>query len=782
MKTIIRNFFSMLRRFKMATLLNVLGLSVAFAAFIVIMIQVSYDLRFDSSIPDADNVYRINIEYNSARTAATPRPIGEGFAVYSPYVKAVAITNAMFASVFDRFFSVDTESRMQIYAEKMMETTAGYIGIFQPEIVEGSAQAILEPEKVLIPQSMAQRIFKGESAINKQLRGEDFVWTVGGVYKDFPKNSSVHNYILKQIAAERNISNWGTLNYETYVSVDRSQDADALFAEYIATIDPHVFANAGYNNVAFFLTPIRALHFDTATDFDTVEKTSKTKLWILIGIAFVILLIAAINFTNYSIAQAPLRIRSVNTQKVLGATGYALRSSLVTEAVLISLISFGIALLLVYLLSLTSVSGLLTSDLILSDNVSLLLIVALIALLTGLLAGIYPAYYITSFAPALVLSGNFGLSPHGRRLRSLLVGFQFVASFVLIVIAIFMFIQTNYMQRRDTGYDRSQIIVVTTNRQFSDQYELFSGELRSFSGIESISYSESLLASRDFYSSSTANHKGSKIIFQAMGVDVDFLQTIGIPLLEGRYFNKSDMQTKGEYFIVFNEQARKNYDLQIGDRLDGLTVIGFIPDVNYGSLRKKIEPMGFFLFPDNNPGARRFAYLRVEDGVNVHSAMQHVEKTLQHLSPGFPFDIRLLEEISNSLYIKENNIMLLITLFSLLAVMLSMAGVFGLVVFEGEYKRKEIGIRKVFGSTTKQILEMLNKRYTYMLAICFIIAAPLSWATIYIWLQNFAYKTPMYWWVFAVAFLLVAVLTFLTVTLQSRRIANANPVDSIKTE
>lgn len=772
MKTTSRNFLSIIRRFKMATLLNVLGLSVAFAAFIIMMIQVNYDTSFDSSIPDADNVYRISLEHNGKRIAATPRPIGEGFAAYSPHVKSVAITNAMFASVFDRYFTVEEDNQQQTYVEKMMETTPGYVDLFQPEIIEGDIQSLLEPDKVLIPQSMAQRIFKNESAVNKHFRGENFAWTVGGVYKDFPKNSSIHNYILLLLPKH---DHWA-LNYETYVRIDPSQDADALLAEYIATIEPQ-FKSVGYENVKVFLSPIKSLHFATSIEFDTVEKTSKSKLWVLIGLAFVILIIAAINFTNYCIALTPMRIKSVNTQKVLGATEKKLRGSMVSEAILVSFVSFGIALFLVHLLSLTPVTKLLASDMSLHNNIPLLCLIAGVALLTGLFAGIYPAFYATSFAPALVLKGSFGLSPRGRKLRSSLVGVQFVASFALIVIAIFMYMQMFHLEKVDPGYEKDKIIVVTTNKQFAGQHELYANELKSLPGIQSVGYSESLLSSRDFYSSQEAEYKGSTIMFQAIGVDVDFLKTIDIPILEGRDFNKSDMLAEGEYFIIFNERARKDYGLEIGDKLNGLTVIGFVPDINYSSLRKGIEPMGFYLHPE-----KRFAYVHVKEGTDTYAAMQDVEKTLARLSPGFPFDIRPLDDVSKSLYSVENYFTLLITLFSLLAVLLSMVGVFGLVIFESEHKRKEIGIRKVLGSTTQQILEMLNKRYIALLAICFIIAAPLAWYAIHVWLQTYAYKTPMYWWVFAIAFLMVATLTSATVTFQSWRVANANPVDSIKTE
>ncbi len=776
MKTILRNFFSTLRRFKMATLLNLFGLSVAFSTFIIIMIQINYHLEFNSCIPDADHVYRINLIYEGSPIAATPRPIGDGFAAYSPHVKAVAINNAMYATVFDRYFMIDSDDssvQQQTYAEKMMETTSGYINIFQPEMLEGNAQAFLEPDKVLIPKSMSERLFKEESPIGKRLRGEDFLWTVGGVYKDFPQNSSTHNFILLQMAPHEH---WA-LNYETYISIDSSQDAYILFSEYISTIEP-ILKSAGFNNVEFFLSPVKALHFETTIGFDTVAKMSKTQLWILISIALIILLIAAINFTNYSIALSPLRVRSLNTQKVLGADVLKLRISLTIEAILVCLTSFGLALFLVHLSSLTSITNLLPSNLTLQKNVALLFIVGGIALLTGFFSGIYPALYTSSFTPTVVLKGNFGLSLRGRRLRSTLVGLQYVVSFVLIVASLFMFIQTKYMQHKNPGYNRGNMIVITTNKQFANQHELFAEKLNSLPSIEAVGYSEALLAGRDHFDIHRGNVKESPVILNVVRADANFLQAMNIPILEGRYFTQSDAQAEEGYFAILNKRARKEYNLQVGDKIDGIiTIVGFIHDINYTSFRKEIEPMGFILDP-----TRRFAYVRTKEGSDIYSAMQEIEKELQALSPGFPFEIHSLDDLSNNSYDYEKNIMILITLFSFLAILLSLIGVFGLVIFEGEYKRKEIGIRKVFGSTTKEILKMLNKKYVYLLIICFIVATPLAYYGVNQWLHNFAYKTPMYCWVFAVTFLLVAALTSITVTFQSWRIANSNPVDSIKTE
>ena len=322
------------------------------------------------------------------------------------------------------------------------------------------------------------------------------------------------------------------------------------------------------------------------------------------------------------------------------------------------------------------------------------------------------------------------------------------------------------------------MIVITTNKQFANNHELFAQELRSLSSIESVGYSEALIASRDQFDIYQGKVKESQIILNTIRADVNFLQTMDIPILDGRYFTPADEQIEGESAIILNERARKEYNLQIGDKIDGVvTVVGFIPDINYTSLRKSIEPMGFILNP-----TRRFSYARIKEGVNVYAAIRDADKVLQSLSPGFPFDIRSLDDVTKKSYAYENKAMLLIALFSFLAILLSMTGIFGLVIFESEYKRKEISIRKVFGSSTKEILKMLNKKYLILLIIGFIIAAPMAYFGVNKWLQVFAYKTPMHWWVFATTFLIVVSLTSAIVTFQSHRAANANPIDSIKAE
>lgn len=783
MKTIIRNFLSVIRRFKMATLLNILGLSVAFTAVIVIMMQVTFDLGFNTNQPEADNIYRIDIEFTGREFAVLPRPFIDDFKASTPYIKAAGYSASMMSDMFDWLFKVENAGDVHYHAGKMMLISPGYTDVFQFKLTEGTLSQINEPQTVFIPESMAKRIFGDASAIHQYLTDDKNKMIIGGVYKDFPENCSTKNVIYSKIPDEMDKGNWGNFAYEGYVLVDPSTDIDEILEGFTKTLDPKLFDESGLSDVTFKAVSLKQIHFDTNTEFDTVQKVGLQTIWALIAIAFVIMLIAAINFTNYSIALTPLRIKSVNTQKVLGASEKRLRSSLVIEAVFTCFLAWTISILFTYLLSTTSISQIISSDMSLSQHWGLIIGVAGVALAVGLFAGIYPAYYITSFAPALVLKGSFGLSPKGRQLRNSLVGIQFVASFALIVVALFMYLQIDFMQNVSLGFDKDQLIVTELNEPVIKAREVFANEIKSNPNIETLSYAETLLSGFDSYSTWSQKFKDEKKQFQVLTVDTGFLRTMGIHLLDGRDYSTSDTQREGGDLFIFNEKARGEFGLVIGDKSEeGGEVIGFIPNITITSMRKELEPMAFrCVYPDQVNG-RRWSYIRVKAGSNLKDVISHIESTLDKISPGYPFNVRIYDNILNNLYMKENNLTTLITWFSLIAVLISIVGVFGLVVFESEYKRKEIGVRKVLGSTTIQILAMFNIRYVRILAVCFVLAAPIAWYVVSRWFENFAYRTPMYWWVFLFSFLLITTITIATVTFQSWRVADANPVDSIKTE
>jgi putative ABC transport system permease protein len=786
MKTILRNLLSVLRRFKMATALNVAGLSVAFAAFLVIMMQLDYDRGFDRSHPHADCIFRVEVGgvMNHEWQTTLCRPLAEAIIASSPHI----VGGTFIKYTTSMFFSVETPEGKRLYQETALEVATGYPGVFTFDMLEGSDRALDEPDRALIPESMARKFFGSEPATGRRLEGksEGFgqTYTVGGVYRDFPANTSTGNVIYLAIPQSENQNAWNNWNYTSYIRVDEPANVGGLVGNFKKNFDTSVFGEDfswEESGVSLRFTPLRDVHFIKGVANDGARKASRQTLLVLFGIAVVIVVIAGINYTNFSAALTPKRIRSINTQKVLGGDVRTIRFALVVEAVSIAFVSYLIALGLVAVARGTLVARLLDADMSLAGHAGLVLLTAGIAVATGALAGIYPARYMTAFSPALVLKGSFGLSPRGRLLRSVLIGVQFIASFALIIGASFMFLQNRFLQNAPLGYDTDQLIVAGINDNINKGRDAFTNRLEGFAGVGGVTYSESRLSGRGFMRWGRAYHD-RQINFQCLPVDPSFLEVMGIEATEGRGFRPEDALTRNGV-LVFNEKARATFDLVLNDRVDDKEIIGFMPDVKFASLHQEVSPMAFFVWGTENWGSTpNYAYIKVKAGSDMRAAIEHVRTTLREFDDEYPFNVRFFDEVLNQTYEKEQNFSTLIALFSLVAILISIVGVFGLVVFESEYRRKEISLRKIFGSTTGGILVLFNKVYLRILVLCFVVAAPLAWYAVSRWLENFAYRTPLYWWVYVAAFVLVGLFTIATVTFQNWRAANANPVEGIKVE
>ena len=618
--------------------------------------------------------------------------------------------------------------------------------------------------------------------------------TVGGVYRDFPGNCSLGNNIyiaLRKNKNENQINDWNSTNFTFYIRLDQGDTADAqalidTFAENNQDFLDYQKANGQVKMAAIALPDI---HTFEPIMFDTTPRTSRATMFLLFSIAIVILLIAAINYTNFSTALSPMRIRNVNTQKVFGASQVSLRGALLAEAVTICLGAFLLGVLLLWGLQDYNLNQLIQADIRPEAHLPLIGLTTLIALAIGLLAGLYPAYYITSFAPALVLKGSFGLSPKGRMLRNLLMGFQFIASFALVIGALCMFLQNRYAQTTSLGFDKEWLVTSDIDKLVNDKRQVLEERLKQHPEVVGVAFSEmSFFGNNDIYAKWGREYKGKGISFDVLIVSPSFPQVIGIPIIEGRDFRKEDAQTGNGCFII-NRMAQELYGIQVGDKLEPQEVIGIVDNFHYASMRRGISPMAFYTFDKSNwttndSGNRLYTniYVRMNAGTDPTTAIQILRTELDTLSPGYPFDIRPFDEQLERAYKNEQRLTILISLFSLLAVLISIAGVFGLVVFDSEYRRKEIGIRRVMGASVGNILLMFNKSYLWILLVCFIIACPIAWYAVNEWLQSFAYRVPSYWWIFPVALLIVGSVTLLTVTYQNWHAANENPVNSIKNE
>ena len=785
MKTILRNLLSVARRFKLAASLNILGLSVAFAAFMIIMIQLNYDYNFDKFHKDYDKIFRVEVILNANTMAILSRPFAEHFFESSPHIVAGAISNPFGGR--GSFFHVENDGGRSFYNENSISVSPDFTDVFTFDFVEGADDALKTPNNVIIPLSLSRKLFGRESAVGQQLVQSDRSLTVGAVYRDFPSNTILDNCIYVPMSEDENKNNWGNWNYMVFIRVNDASNAPLLFDNFKRNFEPPAAFGQSFDweeaGISLRLTALQDIHFVTGVQYDPTPKASKQTLLILFTIAIVLIAIAAINFTNFSTALTPMRVKSINTQRVLGARRSTLRLALVFEAVFISLLSYLGALLLIKLFNDSPLVKLVDANLSLRANLLIVGGTALVAALTGFLAGAYPARYITSFAPALILKGSFGLSPKGKSLRNTLIGIQYVASFALIIGASFMYLQNRFMQYSPLGYDREELITVDIGRIY-ERRDAFTNQIKVYSGIKDVTYSQFVLSSSDQYMRWGQQYKGEEIRHMVFPVHHTFLKVMGIEITEGRDFREGDENLGNMY--IFNETARKQYGLEVNTSTDGWVsgeIIGFMPDIKFASFRTEVDPMAFFVqkadvgwYWLNN------AYIKLNAGTNLSAAMSHIRTTLAEFDADYPFEIRFFDEVLQRLYEKETSLSSLISLFSLLAIFISIVGVFGLVVFDSECRRKEIEIRKVLGASTMGIIIMFNKAYLKILAICFVIAAPLAWYAVSRWLQNFAYKTPMYWWVYLLAFVAVGVITVCTVTFQNWRVASDNPVNSIKTE
>ena len=771
----------------MATLFNLCGLAVAFAAFMTILMQVEYDYTFDHFDPNHSRIFRVEfVDKERGAQAILSRPMIETLMASSPHIQAGGFEK----TDYDIVFSIENGADKKKFRELYQNVSPGFTDVFHFDFVEGSPDVLKTPDQVMIPESMARKIFGQESAVGKKLINSTFTPTVGAVYRDFPDNTLVSNVIYQTISEQENKTNWGNWNYTAFIRVDDAANLPTIYENFKKHFTNVLKEQFGAESVAEWeaigadlrFTPLPDVHFVSDVQFDSMPKANAQALHVLTAIAFVVLLIAGINFTNFSIALTPMRIRSINTQKVLGSSVGNIRRALVAESILISLAAYILAVGLVALFARSPLSALVTTDLGILSHKVVVGATAFIALCTGLAAGIYPAFYMTSFPPALVLKGSFGLSTRGRALRNALIGVQYFASFALIIGAGCMYLQNHFMMHAPLGYERDQIIIAEMSDEIRAHPETFMNKMKSYADVSGITRSEQILSSADSYMTWGRDYCGKKINYVVIPVEASFLDVLGISVSEGRTFRTEDALTRHGVY-VFNERAKQEYGLELGTMIDSTQIVGFMPDVKFASFRNAVEPMAFYVWGTENWGNNsRYVYIRMKAGTDMRAAMEHVQSVLKELDPDYPFNVFFFDKVLQQLYEKERAVGSLITLFSAIAIFISMVGVFGLVVFDSEYKRKEIGIRKVFGSSTRQILVRFNRTYFKIVIVCFVAAAPVAYYGVSQWLTNFAYRTPIRWWIFALAFIAVTAITFFTVTFQNWRAANANPVDSLKSE
>ena len=782
MKAIFRNFFYVLKRFKTSSILNIIGLSAAFAVFTVTLIQVNYDLSYDRNFKNADDTNFFSMSYLNGDGGTTmPTTMGRDIITKFPEVKSYCLVNPISKSEL-LVDVLNSKGIRQKFITSITPVTAGFLDVFTPEIVSGSTKNLFDGQgKAMITESTAKKLFGIENPIGKTIyfhfskhlynNQKTNSVTVQAVCKDFPENCSIVNGIYTLLPDDEpsnyNYNGYFIVNKNSYNKLLLELNSEKFFGK-----ENWKEMNKSEDKVIVELTPLNKAHFD-------FEKGRLTTTLSLLAIGILTLIIAYINFLNFSISISPARVKGLNIQKIIGASPFKLKLILSSEAALFSLLAFLLALLYVVLLKDTFISDYFSADMSLSANKILLGVIGMVALLFGMLFGSYPARYIVSFQPAVALRGSFAMSAKSVRLRNILITLQFVAAITLIIVAMFIHLQNSFMNHRSWGIQKENIVYLPYG-QLKINMHTFGEELKKDPRI--LDYTASQFLPGHVGMSWGRKFEGKQVNAWIWPVQVNFPEFFGVKIAEGRDFQDAD-STGNKHAIIFNECFLKIHQLKNIQGKDfpgfdmSLTVTGIAKNINYTSLRDSIRPMGFAILGNQ---FMNWFFVKLS-GKDVPGAIENIKRTWEKNSDE-DFNVKFLDASMDKLYKNENNLAKLISVFGLITILIAIMGVYGLIVFNARYKSKEIALRKVNGASVKEIMLMLNRSVLIQLAIAFVVAVPLSYYIVHRWLEQFAYKTTVYWWIFLLAGLLVFAITLITVSLQSYKAATANPVDAIKNE
>lgn len=811
MKIAFRNFLTTLRRYKISSLLNVIGLTLAFTAFYVIMTQVWWELGYNRSLHEADRIYLVENEdwYEPGKWSSwLNRPVPERVIASTAGVEVGGCMWGGFGSG-TCWTSNEPSFGYNKFSASCGSVSLPFLDVFAFRSVEGDVHDIGKPKSVIVSREAAERMRVGVGSliwVDTDEPQPDGAMEVVAVFEDFPDNSLLGECEVVKNLGETNLYTTSEWSFNYFVKFRPGADPDE-FARQWTNVNQEMQREAAEKRAAagdaaddddesgiygVRLSPVSDLYFESDSQAPC-RQGSVVTTYTLLGIAVLVIVLAFINFVNFFFALVPVRIRTVNTFKVFGAPASSLRFNFVFEAFGLVLIALLAAWYVSFALQGTEFASYISASLALSQNLEVVGLVAVVAFVMALAASLYPAWYITSFAPALVVKGSFGGTRSGRRLRTLLLGVQFFISIGLIIATSFIRLQHDYMMHYDMGFDKENLLAVWLSERGAVSYDALRQKLLSDPQVKDVTGATSRLVSvgrmgwgREF--------KGRQVAFQSYVVQPDFLRVMGIPITDGRDFLESDFD-KELGTMIFNEAARREFEMQVGDRINGFVspdeqIVGFCADFNFKPLQYGVSPFCFYLLPkkiqqENYWHLPHVVYVRMTPGADIAAVTAHIRRCIAEVDPRTePGDIvvRVFDEELGLEYDNERKLTAIVGLFALLAVVIALMGVFGLVLFETQHRRREIAVRRVMGASRGEILAMFNRRYVMLVAVCFVLAVPVSIWAVRHWLAGFAYAVPLYWWVFALALAGVLAVTALTVTVRSWRAVNENPAESVKSE
>ncbi len=803
----IKNFITLLRRYTTSSLLNVVGMSVAFAAIYLISVQVRYDLSFNRVIPNSENIYRLELPdwYEEGRwTEYWNRQTPDELCYSIPEIEAAGtiITYPVPEEYLPYDYSIKRNQTIDNIRIKLSQAEREGLEVFPFEFVEGGLEDFVSEGDFIISEEVAKKFDLKVGDVLNLGRGlaTDQTHRIVGIFRNFPKPSNIavcEGWSCMESQDETPNSNWG---YSFYIRLKDGMSPDEVTEKMISQYNESL-RKVGYSEeevqwnmkrVTPRLNPLSELYFAediSSSGFKGSRSTTRT----LIAIAVLILVISFINFVNFFFALIPTRIKAINTYKVFGAPTSKLRINIVFETLGLTLLSILGAMLIVFTFANTPLSEYISASVSLRENWDLALAMILFLMAFAFLISLYPAFYITKFNPALVMKGSFHATKSGKVLRYSLVGIQYIISISLIICSLFIQRQHKYMLKYEMGFDKEMLYTIevphsalgTTIEMDYTRRDALTDRLKQNPNIIDVTYGDGIFVNF-VHMGWGRDYKGQTINFMSYPVSWNFLQMMGIKIEEGRDFIQSDEQLlTGAY--IFNREAADRFGIDLEAQIKAHTneltpVVGICENFNFQPLQYGIEPFAFIVFGQYGWRHPNHAYIRVAADTDYKELSKYIKGVISEFAPNVSVEQNELIIFDDELAIQyqiEDKLATLVTMFSFLSIVISIIGVFGLVLFETQYKRREIGIRRIHGASAVGILKMFNKKYLYIVAICSAVAIPISYYIIDRWMQQFVYRTEMSVWVYVVAVLTITIITVATVSLRSWKAANENPSISI---
>ncbi|RFM25709.1 ABC transporter permease [Deminuibacter soli] len=815
----IRNYlrvaFRNLKKNKAFAFINGIGLTVGLTCCMLITLYLLHETSYDTQHVHGDRLYQVGTVFtlNGAdqRTGNTPSPMANVLQQVYPQIEGTARIMRLFSEDKTLFqYQAPGGERKAWYEQKGFTADSGFFKLFTYQFTEGNAYtAITGPYDIVISEDIARKIFGNQPALHKVIHigsntNGDHDYLVTGVFKPAATPSHIDaRFFLSMYGGSygdfvRNTTNLANNNmFYTYLLLKPGANAKQLESQlprFVEEYEGKDLQAAGFSK-KHFLTQVKDIHLHANMPDDVTPCGSTMYLYILASIALFTLLIACINFMNLATARSTKRSAEVGIRKTLGAARSSLVAQFLGEAVLMAFMSYVLALLFTYMLLplFEKVSG---QHIVLTNGRMIALCAGflVLAVITGVLAGSYPAFYLSSFKPVKVLKGKLANSFAAVTLRRGLVVFQFVISIILIIASAVIFKQMRYLRQADLGFDKDQQVILSLRSDESRRmFPALKEALEKNSHILSVGGSAfypgiNNVTDQNFYAEGKSIRDGKEIKLNF--IDFDYLKTLGIRSIAGRIYS-AQFPADSTDGIVLNEKAISLLGYTTGNAVGKrvytefqgskttLQIVGVVKDFHYEDLHVPIGPYGFRL----NDRFDDFSYAVVHiNSQDVQHTIASIQQTWRRLNNNDPFEFNFLDEQFQKNYEAENRLSAIVGYFTGVAILISCLGLFGLSAFSAEQRTKEIGIRKVLGASEKSIVALLSIDFLKLVALAVVIGSPIAWWLMNRWLQDFTYKTSIGWIIFIYTTLATMLIAFFTISLQAVRAAIANPVKSLRAE